>query len=445
MSAFFGFFRSGLWAHIGIRLALVALVLALAGCATFLMKDPDAAEKKEEKASGATSASPETTQEKPETGPDETADADEASEEEEAASADADDEPALPSDTIRTADGKLTKFYRVRHIPTDELLRLINLRFYPEQASKAKGNPPVPVEHERVQAHESLNMLIVNEEKQTLAEIVQYLEMVDRLTSQIEITIRVIELSERYEFEYGFDFFLDRATASNSALRSVGAVYQPQSFIDSVLSGSQFQGTTLEFGSVGSVVTELGDLTLFMHALERKGIANIIAEPTIKIHSGETAEINAITREPIQELEQFGSNTTRVTTRYEDVGVKLRVTVKNIGQEAALIEVSPEVSTVVSFTDPQLTGGVSVPVIAQRNAKTVLDVKDGDKIVIGGLKDTRRLVDNTSVPILSSIPIIGNLFKSRREREQKIELIFLIEVHILGEQAKYALQIPGKK
>ena len=110
-----------------------------------------------------------------------------------------------------------------------------------------------------------------------------------------------------------------------------------------------------------------------------------------------------------------------------------------------LLEVSPEVSTVQSFTDPQATGGISVPVIAQRNAKTVLDVKDGDKIVIGGLKDTRRLVDNTGVPILASIPIIGNLFKSRREREQKIELIFLIEVHILGEQAKYALQIPGKK
>ena len=415
--------------------ALLALPLLSGGCATFLMKDSGSVEEKGRKSATVTKAPAE--QE-----PEEDLEGEVADDEPELAEASG--EEKLPPDTIKTAEGTYTKFYRVRHIPTNELLRLLNLRFYTELAGKEKGNPPLPLEHDRVQVHESLNMLIINEDKGRLDEILRYLEKVDRLTTQLEITIRVIELSERYEFQYGFDFFLDRSPASNAALRSAGATYQPVSFLDSIVSGSTFQGTTLEFASVGSVVQELGDLTLFLRALEQKGIANIIAEPTIKIHSGETAEINAITREPIQELQQLSPTATRITTRYEDVGVKLKVTVKNIGQDAALLEVAPEVSTVQEFTDPQNFGGISVPKIAQRNAKTVLDVKDGDKIVIGGLNDTRRLVEHRGVPILASIPIIGNLFKSRREREEKIELIFLIEVHILGEGSRYALQIPGK-
>ncbi len=157
-----------------------------------------------------------------------------------------------------------------------------------------------------------------------------------------------------------------------------------------------------------------------------------------------SAEINAIVKEPIPQLELINPTTTRITNRYEDVGVKAKVKVKNVGKDAALLEVNPEVSTVSSFTDPQFFGGLSVPKIAQRNAKTTLDVKDGDIITIGGLKDTRLLVEHRQVPILGSIPIIGNLFRSRREREEQIELLFFLETHILGEGAKTELYRPPK-
>jgi pilus assembly protein CpaC len=267
---------------------------------------------------------------------------------------------------------------------------------------------------------------------------------VDRITTQLEITIRVVELSKTSQLEYGFDFFLDRSPASQSALRSINATYNNRSFLDSLLTSSPFQGTTLEFASVGSVVTDIGDLSVVLRALEEKGVANIISEPSIKIHSGETAEINSLRKEPIPQLEQINPTTTRITTRYEDVGVKLKVTVKNIGREAALLEVNPEVSTVQSFTDPQTFGGLTVPKIATRSAKTVLDVKDGDVFTIGGLKDNRILVEHRQVPILGSIPLIGILFKSRREREEKIELLFILEIHILGEEKKTTLYDPGQ-
>ncbi|MCZ6690023.1 MAG: hypothetical protein O7H41_10500, partial [Planctomycetota bacterium] len=266
-----------------------------------------------------------------------------------------------------------------------------------------------------------------------------------RITTQLEIKVIVVETSSSYQFEYGFDFFLDRTPASNSAFRSASTVYQNQSFLDSLLTGSNFQGTSVTFGSVGSVVTELGDLTLVLRALEDKGYAQILAEPSIVIHSGEEAEINAIVKEPIPQLEQINAQTTRITTRYEDVGVKFKVKVENIGTEGAVVSIHPEVSSVTGFTDPQTFGGLSVPKIAKREAKTVLDVQDGDRFVIGGLKDSRILIEHSQIPILGSIPIIGNLFKSRRERREQTDITFFIEVRILDEsrKAEMKVQIPG--
>lgn len=404
-------------------LAWIAALPLLAGCSTFMMKETEVVPDSKEVVSTVIPAGDE-------------ADLLEMT----------DGQEVVPDDVILGPDGRRTKFYRVRHMTAAELIRLVNLRFY-----SGEGKPPgtkvdPSKEHARLQAHRDLNMVIIHEEKERLDEIVRFLERVDRLTTQIQIDITMVEISSRYQFEYGFDFFLDRAPASNAALRSLGATYNNRSFIDSILTGSSFQGTSLTFGSVGSVVTELGDLSLVLRALEEKGHAKILAEPSIVIHGGEEAEINAIEKQPIQQLEQINAQTSRITTRYEDVGVKFKVKVQNIGADAALLFVNPEVSTVTSFTDPQQFGGLSVPIIAKRDAKTVLDVRDGDRLVIGGLKDTRTLVEHRQIPILGSIPIIGALFKSRREREETTEILFILEVQILDEERKsrMKLQIPGE-
>ncbi|MEK7483282.1 MAG: hypothetical protein AABZ60_03005, partial [Planctomycetota bacterium] len=110
--------------------------------------------------------------------------------------------------------------------------------------------------------------------------------------------------------------------------------------------------------------------------------------------------------------------------------IKLRVTPTQITSDSAQLEISPEVSTVVRFTDPG-TSGISNPIVAVRNVRTSLTVKDGEIVTIGGLLRNEDRYAERKVPGIGDLPLIGELFKSKRKEKVKTALVFFLHVTIL--------------
>ena len=89
------------------------------------------------------------------------------------------------------------------------------------------------------------------------------------------------------------------------------------------------------------------------------------------------------------------------------------------------LKVKPEVST-LDFANGITLSGFRIPALTTRRAETDVELRDGQSFAIAGLLDNVSQDDNAAIPILSKIPIIGALFKSKADRAEQTELMVLI-------------------
>ena len=89
------------------------------------------------------------------------------------------------------------------------------------------------------------------------------------------------------------------------------------------------------------------------------------------------------------------------------------------------LHVKPEVST-LDFNNGVTLSGFRIPALTTRRAETEVELRDGQSFAIAGLLNNTSQVDGQQIPLLSAIPIIGNLFKSKAERAERTELMVLI-------------------
>jgi len=89
------------------------------------------------------------------------------------------------------------------------------------------------------------------------------------------------------------------------------------------------------------------------------------------------------------------------------------------------LRVRPEVST-LDFANGVTVNGFRVPALSTRRAETDIELRDGQSFAVAGLLNNISQTDKQAIPLLSNVPIIGNLFKSRSIRQEKTELMVLI-------------------
>ena len=89
------------------------------------------------------------------------------------------------------------------------------------------------------------------------------------------------------------------------------------------------------------------------------------------------------------------------------------------------LKLRPEVST-LDFNNGIILSGFRIPALITRRAETDVELRDGQSFAIAGLMNNISQTDNQAIPLLSKLPIIGNLFKSRADRAEQTELLVLI-------------------
>jgi len=113
-----------------------------------------------------------------------------------------------------------------------------------------------------------------------------------------------------------------------------------------------------------------------------------------------------------------------------DVGVKLVVTPIVHPNGVVTMHIEPEVSSVGRFFETP--GGSSIPVIDQSTLNTMVSVKSGEHVILGGLMETEKRKSERGIPILRSIPLLKHIFGSTEIIEGKTELVIVIRPTIVG-------------
>jgi pilus assembly protein CpaC len=182
----------------------------------------------------------------------------------------------------------------------------------------------------------------------------------------------------------------------------------------------------LPFGTAVSTINGGNfDLATTFRALERRGLARILAEPNLVALSGDTAFFLAGGEFPIPVSQDVDT----ITVEFKEFGIGLGFTPTVIGKDLINLEVAPEVSRIDPSISVPVGGGLnptSVPGLSTRRAKTTIELRDGQSFAIAGLLQSDFLDQIDGLPWLADIPILGLLFSSRGYQQQETELIIIV-------------------
>lgn len=168
----------------------------------------------------------------------------------------------------------------------------------------------------------------------------------------------------------------------------------------------------------------------FVKALHSRGAIRELAEPNLIAMHGKSASFLAGGEFPIPIVQSLNSGQTSVTILFKAFGIKLDFTPTIIDENHIRLDMEPEVSS-PDYTYGIQLQGYSIPGLTIRRAKTSLELRDGQSFALAGLIDNKEQVNLSKIPLLADIPILGELFKSRRFQRNETELIFLATVKIV--------------
>lgn len=172
-----------------------------------------------------------------------------------------------------------------------------------------------------------------------------------------------------------------------------------------------------------NAVTDNFDISGFIDILITQNKASILASPKVLTLDNQEAKIEIISKIPYSESVDTGGGTT-VNIKFEEAGVKLSVTPHVTSGKFISMNVKPE----QSFSIGEFGGR---PIIDSRKAETNLLVRDGQTIVIGGLRQSNDTYSFNKMPILGDIPFVGMLFKSKVKKKEETELVLFVTPHII--------------
>ncbi len=271
------------------------------------------------------------------------------------------------------------------------------------------------------------NALIVSASPHDFEVIRKMVRELDVVRDLVWVDALIVEVSEDDLQEIGIDWAtLDEAVADSVrgfALTNFG----PR--VDFV-SGNTKGISIGAFKDVGGEV-QIGAI---LQALEKDSDVNILSQPSIMTTNHKEAEIVVADNIPVVKdsrvTETDPSTPTVIQTfEYRDVGVKLKITPHTSKGKWVRLDINSEFSKVIEGREGQ---SVNTPTTAKRTATTTLSMTSGTTVVIGGLIRDDKVSLVQQIPLIGDIPIVGELFKWRREQVQKTNLLIFITPHLLG-------------
>ena len=156
-------------------------------------------------------------------------------------------------------------------------------------------------------------------------------------------------------------------------------------------------------------------------ALKSHGFFQSLAEPNLIAYNNEEASFLAGGEIPVPVVQ---GATGTVTVRSKEFGIRLTFK-PTIAGDVIRLKVRPEVST-LDFANGITLSGFRIPALSVRRADTDVELRDGQSFVVAGLLDNLTQENGAEIPLLSKLPIIGNLFKSKADSTERTELMVLI-------------------
>jgi len=249
---------------------------------------------------------------------------------------------------------------------------------------------------------------------------------------QILLRVRFAEINRVALQQLGANLF------STGALNTPGSVttqqYSPPRAQEATgIIGGAVTGTSTSFGisDVLNIFAFRPDLNLgaLLRLLHSKNLLQILAEPNLITSNGKEATFLAGGEFPFPVL-QGGGNSGSITIQFREFGVRVSFLPQLTEHNTLRMHVRPEVSS-LDFANALVISGFTVPALSTRRVEADVELDLGQSFAIAGMFDQRLTDSLQKIPGLSSIPLLGALFKSRSVSKSNAELLVVVTPEVL--------------
>ncbi len=278
-------------------------------------------------------------------------------------------------------------------------------------------SPFVTAEIGRVFGDVRTNTLIIQDTPGQVAELLKLMATLDVHTDQVHIKSAIVEVSLTNDHDRGVQWFT-KQDAGNGDVRSV---FQTNFGLRDLFTEPLTDPTPAAISGGFSLGIIAADIDVVLGMLSTTNDLNLLSTPHLMVLDNKQAEIEVGDQIPYPKLNEFGMT----SYEFKNATVKLSIFVHVNNDSTVTIRLSPQ----ANFQQGATPDGI--PIISTRRAVTEVIVKNGQTVVLGGLMQESDVTSISKIPILGSIPIIGELFKSTQTNKKKTELLVMITPEIV--------------
>jgi type IV pilus assembly protein PilQ len=334
-----------------------------------------------------------------------------------------------------------TEFVQVNYAKVSDLAKLIKATGSKESMLSSRGSLSVD---------ERTNTLLVQDTAERLADVRRLVQALDVPVRQVLIEARIVVVSDTFERDLGARFGVTsaRTNGSNGLLAITGNGTGADTMVQQAITNINTSGSALPLGSTPALanryqvnlpvatpagtigVSLLGGSSLVdleLSAAQNEGRGEVVSSPRVITANQKQASIAQGVEIPYQESASSGAT----TTQFKKAVLSLKVTPLITPDNRVILDIDVSDDSVGQLVQ-SATGG-TVPSIDTREIITQVLVNDGQTVVLGGILETTKSKSADKVPWLGDIPVLGNLFKTTTNINNKTELLIFITPKILRE------------
>jgi len=290
---------------------------------------------------------------------------------------------------------------------------------------------------------EPTNSLIIKAFHRDYRSILETIKKLDIYPKQVLIEVLLAEVTLDESNQFGIEWAKFVSTSNPTPKSNAqGGVLQQQPPVDTSGNPNPFGAALQSYGGLRYAIVALGGrLSAAIDLAASEGRLKVISSPHIIASNNKEAKIQVGSSQPILTntyttpgvTSTTGAGVVEGTIEYKDIGIILGLTPRISDGGLVSLEVNIEDSSLLPTT---ALGNLSnVPAFSKKIAKTILSVKEGETVVIGGLISEQKQKTTSGIPLLSKVPVIGALFGFQSYQTTRDELILLMTPHIISDQA----------
>lgn len=263
--------------------------------------------------------------------------------------------------------------------------------------------------------------ITVTDNHQNIERVAQFLESVSNsVVKQVDLEVQIYEVAFTDTFQLGIDWTVIGNPSVGTGLIVRNPLYGGEASAPGVRVGYDFGG----------------GISAVLEALSEQGDISVVSKPRLRTLNNQPAVVRVGQDLPVFVTEVIQSPgtppviTTSETIQVVTVGTVLSITPQISDEGLITLDITPAVSRLVRVIQ-SASGNTDAPVIDIRQASSIVRLRDGDTVVMGGLVQDGETTTIRKIPLLGDIPLLGRAFSGEYTSKERTELIFFVTPRII--------------